>query len=78
VALVSDHPYLVALAAQVPFLDQTLYTGPMVQVLGGADISWIVGFVVAGARYLVASRLAGGSAAAAAVTSAGEESLSPG
>jgi nucleobase:cation symporter-1, NCS1 family len=53
-------PYLVALAAQVPFLDQTLYTGPMVKVLGGADISWIVGWVVAGAGYLLASRVTGG------------------
>ncbi len=52
-------PYLVALGAQVPFLDQTLYTGPMVKVLGGADISWIVGWVVAGAGYLLASRLTG-------------------
>jgi nucleobase:cation symporter-1, NCS1 family len=51
-------PYLVALAAQVPFLDQTLYTGPMVRVLGGADLSWLVGFVVAGAGYLIASYLA--------------------
>jgi purine-cytosine permease-like protein len=55
-------PYLVALAAQVPFLDQTLYVGPMVKVLGGADISWIVGFVVAGAGYLISCRLAGGQA----------------
>jgi NCS1 family nucleobase:cation symporter-1 len=53
-------PYLIALAAQVPFLDQALYTGPMVKVLGGADISWLVGFVVAGAGYLVSSRLARG------------------
>lgn len=50
---------MIALAAQVPFLDQTLYVGPMVSVLGGADISWIVGFVVAGAGYLVASRITG-------------------
>jgi nucleobase:cation symporter-1, NCS1 family len=52
-------PYVIALAAQVPFLDQTLYVGPMVSVLGGADISWVVGFVVAGAGYLVASRITG-------------------
>jgi NCS1 family nucleobase:cation symporter-1 len=57
-------PYLLALAAQVPFLDQTLYVGPMVSLLGGADISWLVGFVVAGAAYLVASRLTGGTAQA--------------
>jgi nucleobase:cation symporter-1, NCS1 family len=57
-------PYLIALAAQVPFLDQTLYTGPMVKVLGGADISWIVGFVVAGVAYLIAVRVAGASTTA--------------
>jgi nucleobase:cation symporter-1, NCS1 family len=55
-------PYLIALAAQVPFLDQTLYVGPMVKVLGGADISWIVGFVVAGTGYLISCRLPGGQA----------------
>src|SRR5208282_312680 len=54
-------PYVIALAAQVPFLDQTLYVGPMVARLGGADISWIVGFVVAGVAYLIASRVVGGS-----------------
>jgi NCS1 family nucleobase:cation symporter-1 len=52
-------PYLVALAAQVPFLDQLFYTGPLVKPLGGADISWIVGFVVAGVGYLLACRLTG-------------------
>jgi NCS1 family nucleobase:cation symporter-1 len=44
--------YLVTLAVQVPFLDQTFYTGPLVKQLGGADISWIVGFVVATVLYL--------------------------
>lgn len=62
-------PYLVALAAQVPFLDQALYTGPMVKVLGGADVSWLVGFVVAGAGYLVSSRLACGTMVPAAAGS---------
>jgi NCS1 family nucleobase:cation symporter-1 len=59
-------PYLIALAAQVPFLDQVQYTGPMVKVLGGADISWLVGWVVAGSAYLLACRLTGQRAAAAA------------
>jgi NCS1 family nucleobase:cation symporter-1 len=52
-------PYLIALAAQVPFLDQTLYVGPLVKHLGGADISWLVGFVVAGVGYLIAIRITG-------------------
>jgi nucleobase:cation symporter-1, NCS1 family len=59
-------PYVIALAAQVPFIDQTLYVGPMVKVLGGADISWLVGFVVAGAGYLIATRINGGQARVAA------------
>ena len=53
-------PYLIALGAQIPFLDQTLYVGPAVSALGGADISWLVGWVVAGAGYLLAVRLTGG------------------
>jgi NCS1 family nucleobase:cation symporter-1 len=55
-------PYVIALGAQVPFIDQTLYVGPMVKVLGGADISWLVGFIVAGAGYLIATRITGGQA----------------
>ncbi|HTS97797.1 MAG TPA: cytosine permease [Streptosporangiaceae bacterium] len=64
-------PYVIALGAQVPFLDQTLYTGPMVKVLGGADISWIVAFVVAGAGYLIATRVAGGGPVSATSAPAG-------
>ena len=55
-------PYVIALGAQVPFIDQTLYVGPMVNVLGGADISWLVGFVVGGVGYLFATRITGGRA----------------
>jgi NCS1 family nucleobase:cation symporter-1 len=55
-------PYVIALGAQVPFIDQTLYVGPMVKVLGGADISWLVGFVVGGVGYLIATRITGGQA----------------
>jgi nucleobase:cation symporter-1, NCS1 family len=68
-------PYLLALGAQIPFLDQTLYVGPAVSALGGADISWIVGWVVAGALYLIACRMFGawtpGSAPATAESSTG-------
>jgi len=41
---------------QVPFLDQTFYTGPFVKSLGGADISWIVGFGVASLLYLAGAK----------------------
>jgi NCS1 family nucleobase:cation symporter-1 len=38
--------YLVGIAVQIPFLSQTLYTGPVAQALDGADISWLVSLVV--------------------------------
>jgi purine-cytosine permease-like protein len=48
--------YVITLAVQVPFLDQTFYTGPFVKPLGGADISWIVGFAVASLLYLAGAK----------------------
>lgn len=43
--------YVVGVAVQIPFMDQTMYTGPMVEVLGGADVSWIIGIIVTTAIY---------------------------
>lgn len=43
--------YVVGVAVQMPFLAQALYTGPMTDLLGGVDISWIVGLVVTAAIY---------------------------
>ena len=49
--------YAVGIAVQVPFLAQTMYTGPITDKLGGADISWIVGLVLPAVMYyLWASR----------------------
>jgi NCS1 family nucleobase:cation symporter-1 len=45
--------YVAGVAVQVPFLAQSLYTGPFTEALGGADISWIVGLVVPGVIYYV-------------------------
>lgn len=53
--------YVITLAVQVPFLDQTFYTGPFVHDLGGADISWIVGFALASLLYLAGARRFGGA-----------------
>ena len=36
-----------------PFVSQPDYTGPLVSHLGGADISWLVGFFVAAVVYLI-------------------------
>jgi NCS1 family nucleobase:cation symporter-1 len=49
--------YVAGVLAQIPFLAQSLYTGPVTKALGGADISWIVGLLVPGlVYYLWASR----------------------
>jgi nucleobase:cation symporter-1, NCS1 family len=55
-------PYLVAVGSEFLFIDQTDFKGPLVNALGGADISWIVGGIVAAVGYLVAVRVAGSSA----------------
>ena len=49
--------YLLAVAAQVPFIAQIFYTGPLVETLGGVDISWVVGGVAGVVFYLLALRL---------------------
>lgn len=38
--------YLIGILIQVPFLSTAFYTGPLVETLGGVDISWIVGLLV--------------------------------
>jgi NCS1 family nucleobase:cation symporter-1 len=48
--------YVIGIAAQIPFLAQTMYTGPITEMLGGADISWIVGLVVTAALYYPLAR----------------------
>jgi len=48
--------YLVGIAVQIPFLSTSFYTGPLVDPLGGVDISWIVGLVVPGILYYALGR----------------------
>jgi nucleobase:cation symporter-1, NCS1 family len=44
--------YLTGLAAELPFVSQPDYTGWLVKPLGGADISWLVGWIIAAGVYL--------------------------
>jgi NCS1 family nucleobase:cation symporter-1 len=48
--------YLVAVLAEIPFMSTTFYTGGLVRTMGGADIAWIVGLIVAAALYVVLMR----------------------
>jgi NCS1 family nucleobase:cation symporter-1 len=43
--------FAVGLAVSVPFMSSALYTGPVAHRLGGADLTFYVGFVVAGLVY---------------------------
>ncbi|WP_448640386.1 purine-cytosine permease family protein [Geodermatophilus sp. URMC 63] len=49
-------PYLAGVLAMVPFVVTTAYTGPVAEALGGVDVSFVVGLVVAGGLYLLLSR----------------------
>jgi nucleobase:cation symporter-1, NCS1 family len=48
--------FLIGVAVSVPFMATVLYTGPIGKALGGADISYGVSAVVAGAIYYVWGR----------------------
>jgi NCS1 family nucleobase:cation symporter-1 len=48
--------YLIGILIQIPFLATAFYTGPLVETLGGVDISWIVGLLVPGFLYFIFGR----------------------
>ena len=48
--------YVIGLVVELPFVNQTYWIGWFVSDLGGADISWLVGFFVAAAAYLMLVR----------------------
>jgi nucleobase:cation symporter-1, NCS1 family len=49
--------YVIGLGIEFPFLNQTIYVGPFAKLLGGVDISWIVGFIVPFFLYLFVARV---------------------
>ena len=78
--------YTVGIAAEWPFVSQSEYTGPLVGILGGSDISWLVGGFAAASAYLLAVAVAPGAArharqiaatAYSSVTPAGPAGVSP-
>jgi NCS1 family nucleobase:cation symporter-1 len=48
--------YLLGIAIQLPFVSTELYTGPVANMLGGVDISWIVGLLVISPVYYLMAR----------------------
>ena len=62
--------FLIGVAVSVPFMATVLYTGPIGKALGGADISYGISAIVAGAIYYVWGRQLTRARQAAAVGSA--------
>jgi nucleobase:cation symporter-1, NCS1 family len=56
--------YVISVLIEIPFMSTTFYTGPLVKHLGGADISWIFGLIVAAVLYYVLMRPVAANSAA--------------
>jgi purine-cytosine permease-like protein len=50
--------YVVGIAVQIPFMNTSLYVGPVVDKVGGADLSWLVGLIITGPLYYLIARRA--------------------
>ena len=48
--------FVLTVVIEIPFINTTLYEGPVAKAMGGADISWIVGLIVASVLYYVLMR----------------------
>lgn len=48
--------YAFGVLVQMPFISTKLYTGPMVERLGGVDVSWIIGLIVPSILYYLFAR----------------------
>ncbi|MFE2376401.1 purine-cytosine permease family protein [Streptomyces sp. NPDC059398] len=48
--------YVLGILAEIPFMAQSLYTGPVAHALGDTDLGWAAGLVVTVPVYLLAAR----------------------
>ncbi|WP_028219924.1 purine-cytosine permease family protein [Paraburkholderia oxyphila] len=54
--------YLFGIAIQVPFMEESFFHGPWASILGGADVSWMVGLVATALTYYLLASKDGSSA----------------
>jgi NCS1 family nucleobase:cation symporter-1 len=45
--------YAIGVIIQIPFMNSTLYVGPIASWMGGAELAWLLGLVVSGGLYYV-------------------------
>lgn len=43
--------YAVSVVVQIPFMNSNLYVGPIADWMGGADLAWLLGLILAGGLY---------------------------
>lgn len=43
--------YFIGILVQIPFMENTFFTGPYARIIPGADISWVISLVVTGMLY---------------------------
>jgi len=43
--------FLLSILAEIPFVNTTLYVGPIAKVFGGADLAWVVGLIIPAVLY---------------------------
>lgn len=43
--------YVLGIAVQVPFMEESFFHGPWASIMGGADVSWMVGLVATALTY---------------------------
>ena len=48
--------FAVSILVEVPFMSMPFFTGPIAKMFGGADVTWVVGLVVASVLYAVLMR----------------------
>ncbi len=48
--------YLVGVVVQIPFMNSSIYVGPVAKLLGGAELAWVLGLVVSGGLYFVMTK----------------------
>jgi NCS1 family nucleobase:cation symporter-1 len=71
--------YVVGFGIEVPFVNTTLYEGPVAKAMGGTDISWLVAIVIIAPAYYFYARWRHGAAGPSvdATVAPGEVEASP-
>ncbi|MHB8325101.1 MAG: purine-cytosine permease family protein [Candidatus Dormibacteria bacterium] len=65
--------YVLTILVELPFVDSSIYEGPIAKAMGGGDIAWIVGFFVAGLLYYASMHMTGSRPAGEALPATGSK-----